>query len=819
MLIALHDIGKFSRPFQGKVEPLWPPILGPFRHQPNVPRHDTAGFAMLRDKLAHQLDALLPEIEIADRDVLLRAICGHHGRPPEEERNQQVCATCLQAADAFIADLASLFRPQPLPAMTEPDILALSWWLAGLTVLADWLGSNEDWFPFAPDCPSIDAYWNVARAGAARAVAAAGVLPIAPRAGFGIAALLPRDARPAPMQKLAATLDLGPAGAPALVIVEDQTGSGKTEAALVLAHRIMAEKAARGLFVALPTMATADALHERLDRSYAKLFAVGGDPPSLVLAHGRRLLNDRFAAALRAAPRRPVEAGTDADETATAQCAGWIAADRRRTFLADCGVGTIDQALHAVLPTRHAPLRLFGLRDRVLIVDEAHAYDAYMGEELFRLVEFQTRLGGSTIILSATLPFAKRQKFLSVFREAVGGVIAAVAHTDYPLVTVATADHVAEIRCEPREELRRHIAIERLADAAAAADAIAEAAGTGAAIACGTGAAIAWVRNTVDDAVAAQALLAQRGIAATLFHARYAMGDRLDIEKQVQDWFGKGEGRDRAHVVVATQVMEQSLDIDLDLMVTDLTPIDLILQRAGRLWRHQRTQRPLVTPRLLIVSPEPLATPPTDWLRDMRGTGAVYRDPGLLWRSAMAIFRRPILDLPDDVRGLIEAAYAEDAETPEALLHESDRAHSEEMSASSVARMNLLKWADGYCLANGPWESDVRTPTRLSDPSLAVRLALWDGTTVQPWFAGETPAKSWALSEISLPLRRVARVAEPAPLAAAIAKLRRSWPRMEQDTPILLLEPNGDAWSGHAFDQKEREIRLRYTPKQGLTFL
>lgn len=451
-----------------------------------------------------------------------------------------------------------------------------------------------------------------------------------------------------------------------------------------------------------------------------------------------------------------------------------------------------------MLPTRHAPLRLFGLRDRVLIVDEAHAYDAYMGEELFRLVEFQARLGGSTIILSATLPFAKRQKFLSVFRQAVGGAMAAVARTDYPLVTIATADHVAEIPCKPREELRRNIAI---------------------AVAAGTGAAIAWIRNTVDDAVAAQALLTQRGIAATLFHARYAMGDRLAIEKRVQDWFGKGEGRDRAHVVVATQVMEQSLDIDLDLMVTDLAPIDLILQRAGRLWRHQRTQRPLATPRLLIISPEPVATPPTDWLRDMRGTKNVYRDPGLLWRSAMAIFRRPILDLPDDVRGLIEAAYAEDAETPEALRHESDRAHSEEMSASAIARMNLLQWADGYCLSNGPWESDVRTPTRLSDPSLAVRLALWDGTTIHPWFAGETLAKSWALSEISLPLRRVARVAERAPLAAAIAQLRRSWPRMEQDTPILLLEPDGDAWSGRAFDKNEREIRLRYNPKQGLTFL
>lgn len=817
LMIALHDIGKISRPFQGKRVDLWPAVLGPYVTPLELPRHDSAGFAMLSGRLKDKLAWLMPALGEADRNVLLRAICGHHGRPPVEEpkfMTRVVCDGCASAAGHFIDDLMSLLKPTPLPAMSEPDVTAFGWWLAGLTVLADWIGSNEEWFAFAPEFGSLEDYWPLACKHAAAAIRQAGVLPIKARADFDIAALLPGTGIATPMQTLAGTLDLGPADASVLVIIEDQTGSGKTEAALLLAQRIMTEKSARGLFIALPTMATADALHQRLSTYYARLFAGGGETPSLVLAHGRRALNDRFMATLRGQTAdRPIRAGADADETASAQCAGWIAKDRRRTFLADCGVGTIDQALHAVLPTRHAPLRLFGLCCRVLIIDEAHAYDTYMGEELFRLIAFQARLGGSTIILSATLPIAKRQKFMAVFREATGDEAATVVRGDYPLVTAVTAARMAEMPCAPRQELARDIEVERLADAEAALCSIVDAAARGAAI--------AWIRNTVDDAIEAQAMLAARGVAATLFHARFAMGDRLDIQEQVLNWFGKESlPPGRAHVVIGTQVMEQSLDIDVDLMVTDLAPVDLLLQRAGRLWRHQRDDRPLTAPRLLIVAPEPVADPPADWLSSMRGTKAVYRDPALLWRSARAIFAKPVLALPQDVRGLVEAAYAEDAVVPKGLRVESDKALGKDKSDAAIAGMNLLKWNEGYCLANGPWESDIHTPTRLSDPSLEIRMALWDGAGLKPWREDATPAKSWSLSEIALPCRRVGRVPDPVGAQGkAMAVLRRSWPRMEQDTPVLVMQPDGGSWLGLACDKGEREVRLRYTPAQGMTFL
>jgi CRISPR-associated endonuclease/helicase Cas3 len=437
----------------------------------------------------------------------------------------------------------------PLPALSEDGVTALSWWLSGLTVLADWIGSNERWFPYEHNIASLAAYWPRACGAAGRAVAEAGLGPVPPNP---VRPKLHPDLA-TPVQNFVANMNLGDPAMPALIIIEDQTGSGKTEAALILAHRLMVEKQARGVFMALPTMATANALHDRLSETYRALFAPGSEP-SLVLAHGKRNLVDRFTAAMASGAEPRGVAGEDADETASAQCAAWIGQDRRRAFMAQFGVGTIDQALHGVLPTRHAPLRLFGLSQRVLIIDEAHAYDAYMQEELFRLVAFQAGLGGSVIILSATLPLVARQKLAAVFNEAIGVPAPALAETSYPLVTIATAAGVGEYPVAPRAGLARELAVQRLDDEAAARSTVLAAAARGSAV--------AWLRNTVDDAVAAHAALEAAGVDALLFHARFAMGDRLEIEAAVQETFGKdSQPAARARVVVGTQVMEQSLDI------------------------------------------------------------------------------------------------------------------------------------------------------------------------------------------------------------------------------------------------------------------
>jgi CRISPR-associated endonuclease/helicase Cas3 len=808
-LIALHDIGKFSLPFQAKVEDLWPPVLGPISRYA-APRHDTAGYGLLkRPDYAALLKRLCANMDSMDRNFLLRAVCGHHGAPPSEAHldSHAFNQVARHAAAAFMADLLDLLDPAPLPEMSEDGVAAFSWWLAGLTVLADWIGSNDErWFQYPSDANSLAEYWPGACENARRAVSEAGLDRIAPNAVSPLARLL-ADNDPTPVQQFVAAMDLGPSNMPALVIIEDQTGSGKTEAALILAHRLMVEKTARGVFIALPTMATANALHERLSANYRALFEPGSQP-SLVLAHGKSKLNDRFAEAMARGARPAEDVLDNADETASAQCAAWIGQDRRRAFMADCGVGTIDQALHGVLPTRHAPLRLFGLCQRVLVIDEAHAYDSYMIEEMLRLVAFQAGLGGSTIILSATLPFDMRQRLVGAFNAATKTNTGLLKNSAYPLVTVASFAGITEYDVPPRPGLERNLAVRRLADENAAVKMIQAAAERDAAV--------AWIRNSVDDAVAAHSALTARGVDAILFHARFAMGDRLAIEECVQATLGKnGRPPGRARVVVGTQVMEQSLDIDFDAMVSDIAPVDLLLQRAGRLWRHPGRVRNETMPCLYVVAPEPTPEPEADWLRNFRRTARVYENHGVLWRTARAVFARPSIEIPGDVRRLVEEVYALDALVPAGLIVSTDRAVAANSAARAIAWQNLLNWDEGYAQGAGAWMSDVRTPTRLGDSGQVYRIGFWREGRIYPC-CGDHSEKSWAMSEINLPSWRVRGVLpETGKRELAIQELSNGWSRWEQEIPILLLDSDG---SGTVIDTKDRPLGVRYSSNFGLVF-
>ena len=248
------------------------------------------------------------------------------------------------------------------------------------------------------------------------AVRESGIVPAAATGRLGYDALVGPQVTPSPMQEWARDVPL-PDG-PALFIVEDETGSGKTEAALMLAHRLMASGRADGFYMALPTMATANAMFDRLGRAVRHLFTPDANP-SLALAHGARGLHHGFRAARAKWGRTgaPYGNGGEADIAASTACAEWIADDRRRTFLADAGAGTVDQALLAVLPARHQSLRLLGLAQRVPIIDEVHACDAYMRREIETLLTFQAALGGSAVLLSATLPAGYRQSLADALRE------------------------------------------------------------------------------------------------------------------------------------------------------------------------------------------------------------------------------------------------------------------------------------------------------------------------------------------------------------------------------------------------------------------
>ena len=265
---------------------------------------------------------------------------------------------------------------------------------------------------------------------------------------------------------------------------------------------------------------------------------------------------------------------------------------------------------------------------------------------------------------------------------------------DHPLATLTGAEGgIIELHCAARDGLPRTVGVTRLPDATAALARVVQAERAGAAV--------AWVCNTVDDALAAAALLRAEGVEPLMFHARFALCDRLIIEAEALRRFGRdGEAANHPGVLVATQVVEQSLDLDFDLLCTDLAPVDRLVQRAGRLWRHDRHgQRPLTAPGLSVVPPEPVAAPGPDWTRDvLPGTASVYADPALLWRSARAIFARSVPVTLDDMRPMIEEVADADAPKaiPSGLASASNKATGKDSAAVGVAGQDVLRFRDGY---------------------------------------------------------------------------------------------------------------------------
>jgi CRISPR-associated endonuclease/helicase Cas3 len=389
---------------------------------------------------------------------------------------------------------------------------------------------------------------------------------------------------------------------------------------------------------------------------------------------------------------------------------------------------------------------------------------------------------------------------------------------DYPLVSIVTADRVHEEAKEPRADLRRVVEIERLPDEATAIEQIAEAARAGAAV--------AWVRNTVDDAFDAAGLLREMGFEVALFHARFAMGDRLGVERAIVGRFGnQGDPTRRPGVLVATQVIEQSLDLDFDLLVSDLAPIDLLLQRAGRLWRHPARPRPIPGPRLLVVSPDPAAKIGQDWYAAAFPRAAwVYKNHALLWLSAVALFGRERVRVPEDVRALVEAVY-DDADVeewaPAALQRNVIKALGEAQAARSLAQTNLLSVSKGYGGDHPGWDEDTRTPTRLGEEMTTLRLARITGDRLSPWCSDPDPHRAWALSEVAVRKHRVSDVPAPPEWLRPMAErvIREEWTRHDADKRLLpLLEQASGLWQGIVLGRRAEEFTGTYTRSEGLRF-
>jgi CRISPR-associated endonuclease/helicase Cas3 len=644
-VIALHDVGKYTPAFQAKLD--WAKGLLSRRGFDLAPpararHHGAAGLEFVREALC--------DIEVP-RDqglTLARAVTAHHG---EFATNVSVFGHPMgpwesgkqprwnEARRQAIESLKTFFQVARAPSITldHADVMRL----AGLTAVADWIGSMEDVFQYEPPQASLDVYWPLALQRAARALAAAGMRPYAYTPPRSFHELFPSYA-PWPVHQAAASVASTLSG-PSLILIEAPMGEGKTEAALLLANAAANRLGQQGFYIGLPTKATANQMLGRV-RTFLEQSRPGAHS-TLVLAHGDVPLLADF---------RPVAAVYDEEGVlvggVTAEA--WFLS-KKRTLLAEHGVGTIDQTLLGVLRTRHGFVRLYGLAGKTVVLDEVHAYDTFTSTILDRLVEWLAALRATVVLLSATLPRTRREGLLSAYAKGLGVTDTLSKEARYPRISTVSRDGCCTIGVSPRGESVT-IEIERVdTDVDRLARAVVDA--------LHGGGCIGWICNTVARAQAAYAAVARIAgdVPRLLLHARMLPDDRAQREQHLDVLLGpeqRGARRPERCVVVGTQVLEQSLDVDFDLLVSDLAPVDLLLQRAGRLHRHRSRQNRSaghVRPRLWIAHPQG----PSDRV-PLQEVARVYAEV-IVRETLRAMEGRTQITLPDDIEALVAGVYRE----------------------------------------------------------------------------------------------------------------------------------------------------------------
>ncbi|AFD28167.1 CRISPR-associated helicase/endonuclease Cas3 [Deinococcus gobiensis] len=702
-LSALHDLGKASPAFQHKAEGLarqvWQVL--PWQDHSAATPHGTVTQVLLPGLLAEHGWTSAASQRVAAR--IAQAIGCHHGQRDTRDRvpdrgtgeewkavQNELLTLVLQAFGLQDAP------PPPIQSWSGEAFMRL----AGLTSFADWVGSSfvlegePDPLPFRDPAAYLEQKLIQARAELDR-IGWTVRQPLAPelRTPDETFAYLPSFAA-RPLQTLLAELLNVPSDRPALVLVEAPMGEGKTEAALYAHLQLQRAAGHRGLYVALPTQATGNAMYGRLRTFLGHQVTAGGGEAvtvDLQLLHGGAAMQGTYQADLERTAQAAARPNTQAparsaeeqrlfplpneqkltDEAESVRAAEWFS-HRKRALLSEYGVGTVDQALLGVLNVNHQFVRLWGMGNRVVVLDEVHAYDTYTTQLIHALCRWLRALNSSVVLMSATLPDQTRRDLLNAWG------VTPDAPPCYPRLTVARLGDAAPISRHipgPRRnvKLRLRPLDPEVATLAAQAVTLAAQGGT-----------VAVIVNTVQRAqqvfVAVRKLLGDRfqsmyqgsrhpeRIGVHLYHARYPADERLDREERTLRYLGKQPAtytrkgavhtedmRPERFILIATQVAEQSLDFDADVMISDLAPIDLLLQRAGRLHRHAANEGRRgahCIPTLYVAG---LA----DWPKaalDAHKWKYIYA-PALLYRSWYALQGRDTVALPDDLDLLVQRVY------------------------------------------------------------------------------------------------------------------------------------------------------------------
>ncbi|GEA81728.1 CRISPR-associated helicase/endonuclease Cas3 [Cellulomonas uda] len=789
-LAGVHDVGKASPAFAVQVPRLADRMVrsglrfgASVTNDRTALRHEVASAAVIERRLAQ-----CTSLSSSMREQLSVVAAGHHGAYPP--RSAVAVSRLDLLGEGLWVDVQHLLVDRALRRSelrwSELDgrvlPVAVQAALTAIVIMADWIASDEFCFPLLPVdvLPELDEP-RVSESGRAVEGWRRAGLPrrwTAPSSDVSIENLFarrfPNLGTPPRSVQRAVVRAASDMAVPGLLMVEAPMGSGKTEAALLAAELLAARSGASGIFVALPTQATSSAMFSRV-HDYLQHVPSGTEPRhTLALVHGKAALNEeasglpsiRARTVLDEEPRehrgrlRPLVPVAEA----------W-ARGRKRAALAQFVVGTIDQVLFSALLARHVVIRQLSLIGNVVVIDEVHAADTYMAVYLDRALAWLASCGTPVVMLSATLPAERRRALYDAYESGRAGSlgVGAVADSEclggdigYPaLVATGVAGPVVAVE---EAGLSSDVAVRRVDDDLGSL--VAELRG-----ALRHGGCAAVVRNTVARAQeTAAALEAEFGSEAVLLvHSRFLDVDRRAHDRRLLAELGPRGERPALRIVVGTQVLEQSLDIDFDLMVTDLAPVDLMFQRIGRLHRHAGRPRPVgvALARCLVTGAEwkgPVPVPVT-------GSVRVYGALPLLAAAHVldAQLDGEPLRLPVDIARLVQDAYRPDLPPPagwEAAWEEARRANRKVAAAQrKKAATYLLDPPEGRSLfgafRGGVGNIDEDSPegqacVRDSGDSVEVVVVVCgrDGIDrLVPW-----------LADVALPLRHV-------PLADGVARL------------------------------------------------
>lgn len=795
--VALHDMGKFSAVFQATREAQRTRLeaLGFSFGSLDDHHHTALGRAILNDPQGDLASLALPDTL---REILLEVIGGHHGRflgndPAKSAQhylNTYEPAEWRDVRGLALATLKQHLLVKPPTTWPMPDnVSAAIMALTGFTILCDWVGSDGGHFRPRPDTELTEYVAESQRCAYAAAQDAGFFAASTSLAARQFRDLFPDKRPPRPLQSaiddIPATLLTGPC----LAILEAPTGEGKTEAALALAHRLAEAHGTDELYYALPTTATSDQMFIRLQTHLRDRLEL---ETQIRLIHGQAFLVEDD---LRLEPME--DAATDHQEAALE----WFS-PKKRALLAPFGVGTIDQVELATLNVKHTALRMIGLAGKVIILDEVHAYDTYMTTIIEELLQWLRALDTSVILLSATLPQTRREKLARAYGVEFAQGEAAQGYPALWVFGNAAPHHAAPPAIQPNRTLTLeflHLGdteAEIKAKAQFLLDAVAD------------GGCVGWMTNTVRRAQEIFAIVDQQaglGIDRMLLHAQLPLFERKRREKTLRDKYGPPDGktqRPKRGIVVGTQVLEQSLDLDFDLLVSDLAPIDLLLQRAGRLHRHARPERSGV-PYFYVNAP--LTT---------EGHPALYPDSRiyaafLLLQTWATLEGRTAIVLPHDYRVLVEAVYGM-AKLPadHPFQEEWKKLDRKEKDAIGEARLRLLpepdpEWAFSTRMSRLQFEESengaawIIGKTRLGEESVTVIPLERRDDMAWGWPDGQAVALNQAASrEVQLDLlRRQLRISNPDAVVAlkaqALPVLFKRSTLLKEYFPLWLAEGRG----------------------------